>query len=97
MEALLAHGAASSAAEKTSKGRTAADLAEARGASALAVRLRVLEPAAALEEREQGRCSRCEICQRKLRRGQTKLEVRGGEGGGKKGERGRRERGEREE
>jgi len=60
VEALLAdgNGGAASAAERNRKGRTAADVAAARGAVALSIRLRSLEQAAAGAEKF-GRCPRC--------------------------------------
>jgi len=69
VEALLAAGANESAAERSKKGRTAADIAEARGANALAKRLRALEKEATKKEH----FARCKICQAKLRR-RSKLE-----------------------
>ena len=63
--ALLAdgNGGAATAAERNRKGKTAADIAEARGALALAVRLRSLEVTAAGAEP----FARCPHCSAKLR------------------------------
>ena len=69
VDALLAAGCGTSAAEKNRKGRTAADIALARGDEMLATRLRALIPAARVSEPFQ----RCEHCSAKLRR-RSKLE-----------------------
>ena len=74
LEALLeeGNGGAASAAERNRKGKTAADIAQARGALALAVRLRALEASAAADEV----FMRCTHCAAKLRP-RSKLEFLG--------------------
>ena len=89
------------------RGKSAADVAEGRGKTVLAQRLRALEPTAAASEMAAGtclkhrapgatlaptrtialtltrpsiptpvgKCLRCPVCQKKLRKGQTKLET----------------------
>lgn len=71
VEALLVDGSGGcdTAAEKNKKGKTAADIAFARGATALGNRLRALELDAAVQED----FNRCCICRAKLRR-RSKLE-----------------------
>jgi len=73
VDALLAVGCGSTAAERSHKGKTAADYAAARGDKELAEKLRALIPTAAAAET---RC-RCKICGAKLRKGQSTLQYVG--------------------
>lgn len=69
VSAIISAGGEASAAERNRKGKTAADIAEARGAHALAAQLKALEPAAEKAEL----CVRCPHCSAKLRK-RSKLE-----------------------